>query len=87
MLAVTSVDAYPFFFFRTLRILELVFSGCTVPLDSMETWKLGSSGQETSSSADKNIKVFLVSFCTWKCVPTAITGGVDNFKVPACHLF
>ena len=25
-------------------------------------------------------------FCTWKCVPAAISGGVDISEVPGCHL-
>ena len=43
----------------TLRILEYLFSGCTVPPDSKET-KVGSSDQEASPSADKNTGVVLV---------------------------
>ena len=58
-----------------------MFSGCTVLLDSKET-KLGSGNQEASLSADKNIGIVLVSYCSYKCVPTAISGGV---KVPGCH--
>ena len=23
----------------------------------------------------------------WKCIPTAISGGVDISEVPGCHLF
>ena len=34
---------------------------------------------------EKNTKVVLVPFCIWKCVPTAISGGVDISKVPRCH--
>ena len=43
----------------TLRIRELVFSGCTVPPDSKET-ELGNSDQEPSPSAGKNAGVGLV---------------------------
>ena len=56
-----------------------------MPPDSKET-QLGSSNQEASPSADKNTGVVLVPCCTWKCVPTAISGGVDISKVPGCHL-
>ena len=69
----------------TLRIQEQVFSGCTVLPDSKET-KLGSSNQETSPSADKNTGVALVLGCVWKCVPTAISVGVDILEVHGCHL-
>ena len=63
-----------------------MFSGCTVLPDSKET-KLGISNQEVSPSASKNTGVVLVSFCAWKCVPTAISGGVDISEVPGYHLF
>ena len=56
-----------------------------MPPDSKET-QLGSSNQEASPSADKNTGVVLVPCCTWKCVPTAISGGVDISEVPGCHL-
>ena len=69
----------------TLRIQEYVFSGSTVPPNSKET-ELGSSYQEASPSAGKNIGIALVPCCAWKCVPTAIFGGVDISKVPGCHL-
>ena len=49
--------------------------------DSKET-QLGSSDQEASPSACKNTLVVLVSCRAWKCVPTAISGGVDIPKVP-----
>ena len=54
MIAVVSVDAYPFWHSQIMLITrirrELVFSGCTEPADSKET-KLGSSDQEVSPSA------------------------------------
>ena len=58
-----------------------MFSSCTVPPDSKET-KLGSSNQEASLSADKNIGIALVSCCSWKCIPAAISGGVHISEVP-----
>ena len=55
---------------------------------SKET-KLESSNQEASPSASKNTRVVLVP-CScnhkWKCVPTAISGGVDISEVSGCHL-
>ena len=63
MVALISVDAYPFLAFSDLTCcLEdtgKVFSGCTVPPDSKET-KLGSSDQEASPSAGKNNTAVLV---------------------------
>ena len=56
--------------------------GCTVPPDSKEI-KLGSSNQEASPSAGKNTEVIC---CALKCVPTAISSGVDISEVPRCHL-
>ena len=60
-------------------------SGCTVLPDSQET-KLGSRNQEASQSADKNTEIVLVPWCAWKCVPTAISGGVNISEAPGCHL-
>ena len=62
-----------------------MFSGCTVLPDSKEI-ELGSSNQEASPSANANIGVVSVPYCTWKCVTTAILGGVDISKVPRCNL-
>ena len=63
-----------------------MFSGCIVLPDSNET-KLGSSGEEASLSAGKkNTGIVLVPCRAWKCVPTAISSGVDISKVPGCHL-
>ena len=62
-----------------------MFSGFTVPPDSKET-KLGSTDQEASPSAGKNTGVVLVPCRAWKCVPTAISGGVDISEIPRCHL-
>ena len=62
-----------------------MFSGCTVPPDSKEI-QLGSSDQEASPSAGKNTGIVLVPCRAWKCVFTAISGGVDIFEVPGNHL-
>ena len=53
--------------------------------DSKET-ELGSNDQETSPSTGKNTGVLLVPCRTWKCVPTAISGGVNVSEVPECYL-
>ena len=62
-----------------------MFSGCTVPPDSKET-KPGSSNQEASLTAGKNTEIVLVPCHTWKCVHTAIPGGVDISEDTGCHL-
>ena len=56
-----------------------------MPPDTKET-QLGSSDQEAAPSAGKNTRIVLVPCCTWKCVLTAISGGVDISKGPGCHL-
>ena len=63
-----------------------MFSGSTVLPDSKEI-ELGSSNQEASPCAGKNTRVVLVPCLQWKCVPTAISGGVDSSEVPGCHLW
>ena len=84
-----SVDAYPFFVFTDLTCqlenTRIMFSGCTVLPDSKET-ELGSSDQEASPSAGKNTGVVLVPCHAWKCVPAAISGGVDVSEAHGCHL-
>ena len=63
-----------------------MFSDFIVLPDSKE-FELESSNQEASSSAGKNTGVVLVPCCAWKCVPTAISGGVDVSEFPVWHLF
>ena len=63
-----------------------MFSDFIVLSDSKE-FELESSNQEASSSAGKNTGVVLVPCCAWKCVPTAISGGVDVSEFPVWHLF
>ena len=53
--------------------------------DSKET-QLGSNDQEASPSVGKNTGVVLGLCLAWKCVPTAISNGIDVSKVPVCHL-
>ena len=62
-----------------------MFSVCTVLPDSKKT-ELGSSEQEASPSASKNLGIVLVPCCTWKGVPTAISSGVNISEVLGCHL-
>ena len=89
VVAVISVDAYPFLAFSDLTChLEDIGIGvfcCTVLSNSQET-KFGSSNQEASPSAGKNTRIVLVPCRAWKCVPTAISGGVNISEVPGCHL-
>ena len=56
-----------------------------MPSDSKER-ELGSSNQEASPSPGKDTGIVLVLCHTWKCVSTAISGGVDISEVPGCHL-
>ena len=62
-----------------------MFSGWTVLPDGKKM-ELGSSDQEASPSAGKNTGVVLVHVCTWNCIPTVISGGVDISEIPGCHL-
>ena len=62
-----------------------MFSGCTVLPDITKT-ELGSSNQKASPSAGKNTGIVLALCCTWKYVPTAISGGEDISKFPRWHL-
>ena len=61
-----------------------MFSGCTVLPDSKETG-LGSSDHEASPSAGKNTGIVLVPCRAWKCIPTAISGGVDISGGVICY--
>ena len=56
-----------------------------MPVDSKEA-ELGSSDQEACPSTGKNARVVLVPCRAWKCVPKAISGGVDISEVPGFHL-
>ena len=60
VVAVISVDAYPFSAFSDLTCHLEVFSGCTLPPDSEET-EIGNDEQEASQSACKSTIVVLVS--------------------------
>ena len=62
-----------------------MFSSCTV-LPNIKETEHGSSDQEASSSAGKNAGIVLVPCYAWNCVPTAISGDVDIYEVPGCHL-
>ena len=79
MVAVISVDAYPFLAFSDLTChfedQKQVVSGCTLVPDSKET-ELGSSDQEASPLAGKNTGIVFVPCHSWKPAPTAISGGV-----------
>ena len=58
-----------------------MFSSCTL-LPNSKKIELGSSDQKASLLADKNTRVVLVLCLIWKCILTAISGGVDISKVP-----
>ena len=61
-----------------------MFSGSTVPPHSKKTI-LESSDHEASPSAGKNTGIVSLSCCTWKCIPTAISGDMDIYEVLGCH--
>ena len=54
-----------------------------MPPDSKES-QLGSSDQK----AFRRLKYrgSFSAMLTWKCIPTAVPGGVNIFEVPRCHL-
>ena len=58
-----------------------MFSGCTVLPHNKET-ELGNSDQEASPLTGKSTGIDLVPCHVWKCVPTAISSGVEISKVP-----
>ena len=53
--------------------------------DSKET-KFGSSKQEVSHQQVKILGQFYCHVPALKCIPTAISGGVDISEVPGYHL-
>ena len=63
-----------------------MFFGCTVPPNDSKETKFGSSDQEAFPSAGKNTGIVLVPCRAWKCVPTAISGGMHISEVPDGHL-
>ena len=89
MVAVLSVDAYPFLSFSDLTChvgdTGKEFPGCTVLPDGKET-KLASSNLEASPSEGKNIRIILVPCGACKCVPTAISGGANISEILRCYL-
>ena len=75
VVAVISVDAYPFF----------GFSSCIVPPDSKET-ELGSSDHQQLHQQVEIPGQFYCHVRAWKCVSTAFSGGADIIEIPWCHL-
>ena len=57
-----------------------MLSDCTVLANSKET-VLRSSNQDASSPEDKNVRVVIKLWRTWKSVHSAIFSGVDIPKV------
>ena len=71
VVAVMSVNAYPFVAFSdlTCHLEDTVISNfCFTVLPNSKETELGSSDQEASPSAGKNIGVVLVPCHTWKCL-------------------
>ena len=89
VVAVISVDSYPFFGFLRTELSPWGYGNrCFVVAlcHLIVRRQLGSSDQEASPSAGKNTRVDLVPCCAWKCVPTAISGSVDISEFPGYHL-
>ena len=60
-----------------LKLCFLVALCCLM----VKRWNL----EVASPSADRNTGVVLVPCCAWKCVPTAILGGVNISEAPGYH--
>ena len=58
-----------------------MFSGSTAPHVS-EGIELGTSKPKASPAAGKNNRVVLVPCYSWKCIPTAISSGVNISEIP-----
>ena len=58
---------------------------CNVSPNSKEA-DVGSSDQVASTSSGKNTGVVLRPCCAWRCVPAAISSGMDIYEVPEYHL-
>ena len=84
-----SANDYPFLVSPDLTChledIRIGDFGCTVRPDSKET-ELGNGDQEASPSADKNTEKILKLCGAWKCVPTAISEGVDISEFPGCFV-
>ena len=63
-----------------------MLSDCSVLANSKET-KLGSSNQDASSPEDKNVRLVIKLWCSWKSVHSAVFSVVDIPKVTGCHFF
>ena len=61
-----------------------MYFGCTVPPDRKQA-QLGNSDQEAFLSAGKDTGVVLVPCDAWKCVSTAISGGVSRSLGVICY--
>ena len=90
MVAVISVDAYPFLTFSDLTChLEDTGSCFLVALYCLIARRLNlevAVKRLLSPSAGKSTRVVLVPCRAWKCVLTAVSGDVDRSDVPGCHL-
>ena len=71
-------------FFWLFQTWPVTLSSCF--LVALCQTKPGSSVQEVSPSAGKNTRLVLVPCCTWKCVTTVISVGLDISEVLGCHL-
>ena len=63
-----------------------MFFGCTVPPDTVIRRSNLEVGTKMLLHQQVKILGSFVPCRAWKCVPTAISGGVDISMVPGCHL-
>ena len=84
MVAVISADAYPFLAFSdlTCHLEDTRIGVFLVALCHLIDRRLN-----LEVATKRLLGIVLLSCHAWKCVPTAISGGVDISEVPGCHLF
>ena len=85
--AVISADAYPFLGFLRPDLSPCGYRNkCFLVALCRLVVRRTDMDREASPSACKNIRVVLVPCHAWKCVPKAISSGVDISDVPGCHV-
>ena len=80
VVAVISVDAYPFFGFLRTDLSPWGYKNRCFLIALLP------GSNETELGSSENTAIVLVLCHAWKCVPTAIFSGVDISEVPGCHL-
>ena len=90
VLAVISVDAYPFFGFLRHDLSPYGYENrCFLVALCRLIVRRPNLEVATKRLLHQQVKVpgwFLCHVCTWNCIHTAISGGVDISEVLGCHL-